>query len=165
MNGFSAETEVRTPREAAEFLDRAAREQYPESLYALGSAEFERRQLGRLRPKVVPPAKRRSCTAQHTRRRYVGRDSRIPRHCQRRHAAGFLVTRPHGFEWCVSFARGTAHGFPGVAERSLTPSTTDCRRRIQLASEGTAPAGEWVRLARTSGNHWMEVEISVFAAR
>jgi hypothetical protein len=36
---------------------------------------------------------------------------------------------------------------------------------IQLASEGTAPAGEWVRLARTSGNHWMKVEISVFAAR
>ena len=56
MNGFSAETEVRTPREAAEFLDRAAREQYPESVYALGSDEFERRQLGRLTPKVVPPA-------------------------------------------------------------------------------------------------------------
>jgi hypothetical protein len=35
---------------------------------------------------------------------------------------------------------------------------------IQLASEGTAPAG-WVRFARTSGNHWMEVERSVFAAR
>jgi hypothetical protein len=52
INGFSAETEVRTPSEAAEFLDRAAREQYPESLYALGSAEFERRQLGRLTPKA-----------------------------------------------------------------------------------------------------------------
>jgi hypothetical protein len=56
VNGFSAETDVRPPREAAEFLDRAAREQYPESLYALGSDEFERRQLDRLTPKVVPPA-------------------------------------------------------------------------------------------------------------
>jgi Ca-activated chloride channel family protein len=29
---------------------------------------------------------------------------------------------------------------------------------IELARKGTAPAGEWIALAHTSGNHWREVE-------
>jgi hypothetical protein len=29
---------------------------------------------------------------------------------------------------------------------------------IELARKGTAPAGDWITLARTSGNHWKEVE-------
>jgi Ca-activated chloride channel homolog len=29
---------------------------------------------------------------------------------------------------------------------------------IELAHKGTAPAGEWIKLAHTSGNHWKEVE-------
>jgi hypothetical protein len=32
---------------------------------------------------------------------------------------------------------------------------------IELARKGTAPAGEWITLARTSGNHWRTVEKSV----
>jgi hypothetical protein len=35
---------------------------------------------------------------------------------------------------------------------------------IELARKGTAPAGEWITLARTSGNHWKEVERSVLSA-
>jgi Ca-activated chloride channel family protein len=32
---------------------------------------------------------------------------------------------------------------------------------IELAFKGTAPAGEWITLAHTAGNHWHEVESSV----
>jgi len=32
---------------------------------------------------------------------------------------------------------------------------------IELARKGTAPAGEWITLARTSGDHWKEVERGV----
>jgi hypothetical protein len=35
---------------------------------------------------------------------------------------------------------------------------------VELASERSTPAGEWVKLARTSGNHWREVERSVLRA-
>jgi len=35
---------------------------------------------------------------------------------------------------------------------------------IELARNGTAPAGEWVTLARSPGNHWREVERSVLTA-
>ena len=40
-NGFVAQKNVRTPQEAAEFQ---ARIRFPDSLYALGKFEFERRQ-------------------------------------------------------------------------------------------------------------------------
>lgn len=43
MNGFVAEATCKTAAEAAEFLDRAAREHSPESEYALGKEEWERR--------------------------------------------------------------------------------------------------------------------------
>jgi len=46
MNGFKAERECATAAEAAEFLDHAAREHYPESCYTLGKAEWERRNQG-----------------------------------------------------------------------------------------------------------------------
>jgi hypothetical protein len=36
---------------------------------------------------------------------------------------------------------------------------------IELASKGTAPAGEWTALAHTSGMHWGEVERAVLDAR
>jgi hypothetical protein len=36
MNGFVLETNCKTSSEAAEFLDKAAREHFPESAYALG---------------------------------------------------------------------------------------------------------------------------------
>jgi hypothetical protein len=45
MNGFVAEANVKTPAEAAEFLDRSAREHFAESVYALGREEHERREL------------------------------------------------------------------------------------------------------------------------
>jgi Ca-activated chloride channel homolog len=32
---------------------------------------------------------------------------------------------------------------------------------IELVDKGTAPAGDWITLARTSGNHWKEVESSL----
>ena len=35
---------------------------------------------------------------------------------------------------------------------------------IELAYKGTAPAGEWITLAHTPGNHWYEVERSVLKA-
>ena len=35
---------------------------------------------------------------------------------------------------------------------------------IELAQKGTAPAGEWLRLAHATGNHWKEVERSVLKA-
>ena len=35
---------------------------------------------------------------------------------------------------------------------------------IELVRRGTAPAGEWITLAHTSGNHWTEVERSVLSA-
>jgi hypothetical protein len=35
---------------------------------------------------------------------------------------------------------------------------------IELARKGTAPAGEWITLAQTSGDHWREVERSVLTA-
>lgn len=47
MNGFVTEKECRTASEAAEFLDRAAREHFPESAYALGKEEWERRNQAR----------------------------------------------------------------------------------------------------------------------
>jgi len=45
--GFVAEKNVRTPQEAAEFLDIQARIRFPDSLYALGKFEFERRRLAK----------------------------------------------------------------------------------------------------------------------
>jgi Ca-activated chloride channel family protein len=36
---------------------------------------------------------------------------------------------------------------------------------IELARKGTAPAGEWITLARTPGNHWDKVERSVLNAQ
>jgi hypothetical protein len=47
MNGFIAETDCKTTIEAAEFLDRAAREKFPDSAYALGKKEWERRNKAR----------------------------------------------------------------------------------------------------------------------
>jgi hypothetical protein len=47
MNGFVAEIECKTTGEAAEFLDRAARQHFPESAYALGKDEWERRNQAR----------------------------------------------------------------------------------------------------------------------
>ena len=47
MNGFVAEKDCQTASEAAEFLDRAAREHFPESAYALGKQEWERRNQSR----------------------------------------------------------------------------------------------------------------------
>jgi hypothetical protein len=47
MNGFVAEKECKTASEAAEFLDRAAREKFPDSSYALGKEEWERRNQAR----------------------------------------------------------------------------------------------------------------------
>jgi hypothetical protein len=47
MNGFVAEKECRTALEGAEFLDRVAREHYPESAYVLGKEEWERRNQAR----------------------------------------------------------------------------------------------------------------------
>jgi hypothetical protein len=35
---------------------------------------------------------------------------------------------------------------------------------IELARKGTAPTGDWITLARSSGNHWEEVERSVLSA-
>jgi hypothetical protein len=35
---------------------------------------------------------------------------------------------------------------------------------IDLARKGTAPAGDWLTLARASGDHWKEVESSVVSA-
>jgi hypothetical protein len=35
---------------------------------------------------------------------------------------------------------------------------------IEFANKGTAPAGEWIKLAQTPGNHWYEVERSVLNA-
>ena len=35
---------------------------------------------------------------------------------------------------------------------------------IELARKGTAPAGEWISLAHTSGDHWRAVERSVLSA-
>jgi hypothetical protein len=46
MNGFVAEAHVRTPMEAAVFLDKAAREHFPESAYALGPRSTNRRCVG-----------------------------------------------------------------------------------------------------------------------
>jgi hypothetical protein len=43
MNGFKAETVVKTTAQAAEWLDAAARKHYPESSYTLGKAEHDRR--------------------------------------------------------------------------------------------------------------------------
>ena len=43
MNGFVAEANFARTSEAAEFLDRAAREHFPESSYVLGKEEWERR--------------------------------------------------------------------------------------------------------------------------
>ena len=43
MNGFVAEKNVKTTAQAAAWLDSAAREHYPESTYALGKKEWERR--------------------------------------------------------------------------------------------------------------------------
>jgi hypothetical protein len=36
---------------------------------------------------------------------------------------------------------------------------------IELAHEGTAPAGEWIALASASGNHWKEIESGVLKAQ
>jgi len=49
MNGFLAEAQVRTPMEAAAFLDKAAREHFPESAYTLGYEEHEQEMRRRRR--------------------------------------------------------------------------------------------------------------------
>jgi hypothetical protein len=36
---------------------------------------------------------------------------------------------------------------------------------IEMAQKGTAPAGEWITLARTTGDHWKEVETILLAGR
>ena len=36
---------------------------------------------------------------------------------------------------------------------------------IELTGKGTAPPGEWITLAHTTGNHWNEVERSVLNAQ
>ena len=43
MNGYKAEGRVDSYQQAVEALAQAAREHYPESLFALGREEFERR--------------------------------------------------------------------------------------------------------------------------
>jgi hypothetical protein len=43
MNGFVVESQVRTPMEAATFLDEAAREHFPESAYALVMRSMSKR--------------------------------------------------------------------------------------------------------------------------
>ena len=43
MNGFVAETEAYSAAEAAEWLDKAARQHFPGSTYVLGPEEWERR--------------------------------------------------------------------------------------------------------------------------
>ena len=43
MNGFRAEGNFRSLDEVAAFLDREARKHFPDSAYALGRAEFNRR--------------------------------------------------------------------------------------------------------------------------
>jgi hypothetical protein len=51
MNGFVAEGNFRTLDECADFLDREARKHYPDSAYALGRLEHERRrEANRLQP-------------------------------------------------------------------------------------------------------------------
>ncbi len=45
MNGFVAEDTVGTSEEAAVFLDKAAREHFPDSVYVLGEDEHLRRHL------------------------------------------------------------------------------------------------------------------------
>jgi hypothetical protein len=46
--------------------------------------------------------------------------------------------------------------------KSLTGLSSHHRRTvdavIEMARKGKAPAGEWIALARTSGNHWRKVE-------
>ena len=53
--------------------------------------------------------------------------------------------------------------------KSLTGLSSDRQRIvaavIELAREGPAPAGEWITLARTSGDHWKEVERSMQNAK
>ena len=46
MNGYAAEGNFETLDEAATFLDLQARKHFPESLYALGRIELERRRNG-----------------------------------------------------------------------------------------------------------------------
>ena len=45
MNGYAAEGNFRMLDEAATFLDVQARKHFPESLYALGPIELERRRM------------------------------------------------------------------------------------------------------------------------
>ena len=45
MNGFVAFAECKSLDEAADFLDLEARKHFPESTYALGKLEHERRRL------------------------------------------------------------------------------------------------------------------------
>jgi hypothetical protein len=47
MNGFVLDTNCKTSSEAAAILDKAAREHFPESAYALGKDEWERRNQAR----------------------------------------------------------------------------------------------------------------------
>jgi hypothetical protein len=46
-NGFVAEADCKTSAEAAQFLDTAARHHFPNSSYALGQGEWERRNQAR----------------------------------------------------------------------------------------------------------------------
>jgi hypothetical protein len=43
LHGFVAETECKTTVEAAEFLDSAARQHFPDSAYVIGKYEWKRR--------------------------------------------------------------------------------------------------------------------------
>ena len=45
LNGYTAEGNFETSDEAATFLDVQARKHFPESLYALGPVELERRRV------------------------------------------------------------------------------------------------------------------------
>jgi hypothetical protein len=49
MNGFVAEGNFRTLDECADFLDRQARKYCPESSYALGRMEHDRREIARMK--------------------------------------------------------------------------------------------------------------------
>ena len=48
MNGFVVEGNFRNLVEAAEFLDRQARKHFPDSVYAVGRVEHDRREAIRL---------------------------------------------------------------------------------------------------------------------
>ncbi len=50
VNGFLATASFRTLEESADFLDRKAKKHYPDSSYAIGNREYERRDGLQLNP-------------------------------------------------------------------------------------------------------------------